>query len=87
MELPYWGRGALAGGLLLVTVFEVLAPCCLFPRRFRRLFLLVMGPTHVLIALSMNILFWENLAMFLLLLDFNPAVRSLQARIDRWRAA
>ena len=87
MELPYWGRGVLAGGLLLVTVFEVLAPCCLFSRRFRRLFLLVMAPTHVLVALSMNILFWENLAMFLLLLDFDPVVRSIQARIERRRAA
>jgi hypothetical protein len=61
----------------VVTLFEILAPCCLLSRRFRLTFLIVMAPMHVLVWVSMNILFWENLALFLLLLDIDPWIRSL----------
>ncbi len=85
MDLPFWGRGVLAGGLLLATLFELLAPCCLFSRRFRRLFLVVMASMHVLVYFSMNILFWENLALLFLLLDIEPLIRSIHSRMEHWR--
>jgi len=65
-------QGALMAGLVLVTAFEILAPLCLVSRRFRLLFVVVMVPFHVLCWLTMNILFWENMALFLLLLDLEP---------------
>jgi hypothetical protein len=77
LELPFWARAALSAGLAVVTLFEILAPCCLLSRRFRLTFLIVMAPMHVLVWVSMNILFWENLALFLLLLDIDPWIRSL----------
>ena len=42
LALPAFLRVGLAVGLVVVTAFELLAPCCLFSRRFRWAFLIVM---------------------------------------------
>jgi hypothetical protein len=74
LALPPLLRAAMAAGLVVVTVLELLAPCCLFSRRFRRAFLAVMVPFHVVVLVTMNIFFWENLALFALVLrDRAPA--------------
>jgi hypothetical protein len=54
---------------------EVFAPCCLVSRRFRIFFLVMMIPFHLLVLVTMNILFWENLALFALLFDVDRLAR------------
>jgi hypothetical protein len=74
LALPPALQIAMAIGLAAVTVLELLAPCCLFSRRFRRAFLVVMVPFHIVVLVTMNIFFWENLALFALVLrDSAPA--------------
>jgi hypothetical protein len=80
LALPAFLQTALAVGLIVVTAFELLAPCCLFSRRFRWAFVIVMVPFHLVVFLTMNILFWENLALFALLLrDTTPRARTAPA--------
>jgi hypothetical protein len=68
----------LSVGFPVVTAFEVLAPLCLFVRRFRYAFMAVMVPFHVLSWLVMQVWFWENLVLYLLFFDLrrrrSPAV-------------
>jgi hypothetical protein len=63
---------AMRGGFIAVTVAECLALFCLVSRRFRHAFLFVMLPFHVLSVLVMNIAFFENLLLLLLLIDRKP---------------
>lgn len=62
-------RWMLQVGFPVVTAFEVLAPCCLFSRRFRLAFLAVMIPFHFLSQILLRVFFWENLVLYVLLLD------------------
>ena len=73
LELPPAARPFLSAGLLLVTATELSAPACLFSRRFRRFFLAVMIPFHLITYVTMNILFWENLALYAFLFDAGRA--------------
>ncbi|MHC4955394.1 MAG: hypothetical protein ACYTGZ_16195 [Planctomycetota bacterium] len=52
-------------GYLAVTVLELLSPLCLFHNWFRRIWLAVMIPFHVLVPLTMNIVFWDNTILLL----------------------
>jgi len=58
-------------GFPVVTLIEILAPLCLVSVWFRRGFLLLMVPFHLMVFLMMGILFWENLAMYVLLFDIS----------------
>lgn len=58
-------------GYPIVTLLEILAPLCLVSLWFRRGFLLMMLPFHVMTFLVMGILFWENLALYVLLFDIS----------------
>jgi len=69
LDLPLAARPLLSAGLILVTVTEALAPCCLVSRRFRGFFLAVMIPFHLVTYVTMNILFWENMALYVFLFD------------------
>ena len=69
LDLPLASRALLSAGLVIVTATEILAPCCLCSRRFRRFFLAVMIPFHLVTYVTMNILFWENLALYVFLFD------------------
>jgi len=69
LDLPSAARALLSVGLIVVTVTELLAPCCLVSPRFRRFFLAVMIPFHLFTYVTMNILFWENLALYVFLFD------------------
>ncbi len=59
-------------GYFVTTIFEMLAPLCLFNRWFRYLWLVVIGFFHVASLLTMNIFFWENLFLFAVLLTPLP---------------
>jgi len=52
-------------GFAAVTACEILAPLCLVSDRFRWLWIGVMGSFHVLSLFTLNIFFWENLALIL----------------------
>lgn len=52
----------------VISVFELLAPLCLIVPRFRWLWLAVVVPFQLSTWLLMNIFFWENLALFALVL-------------------
>ena len=84
---PVWGLGRYLPGMPLmaaflnlgypvVTTFEVLAPVCLWSRRFRHVFLAVMIPFHLLSWMFLEIFFWESLLLYLLFLDLPRRRRS-----------
>jgi len=59
-------------GLALVTVFEILTPFCLLSKWIRYLWLLVIIPFHIFVWLTMGIMFWENLTLFIIFINFTP---------------
>ncbi|MGH7801121.1 MAG: hypothetical protein ACREOW_10935 [Thermodesulfobacteriota bacterium] len=88
---PAWGFGRLLLeypllekmlilGFPVITVFEVLAPICLFSRFFRYVFLLAMIPFHFLSWLFMEVFFWENIVLFVLFFDIEGIVKRLTLR-------
>jgi hypothetical protein len=81
---PTWGLGrwlpqhpmldrALNAGFPIVTMFEVLAPLALVSRTFRRVFLAVMVPFHVLSWMVMEVFFWKNLLLYPLFVEWRRA--------------
>jgi len=65
-----WAYRLLKAGFPIQAFVEVLAPFCLVSRACRRVFLIVMVPFHLLSWLLFKILFWENLLLYVLLLDW-----------------
>ena len=81
-----WLTLGLQLGFPLITLCEVLTPLCLISRRWRRVWLGVMVPFHVLTRLLMNISFQYNL--LLLLVFFTDLGRSFAQRLPPgWWAA
>jgi len=70
IQVP-WLQMLLNAGFPIVTLFEITAPLCLVSRKYRFAFVAVMVPFHFVSLVFMNIMFWENLLMFVFLLDFN----------------
>lgn len=70
-DYPLLGHGMRAG-FIAVTAAESLSLFCLVSRRFRHVFLFVMIPFHVLSLVVMNIAFFENLLLLLLLIERRP---------------
>ena len=66
-------------GLPVVTLFEITAPLCLVSSHFRRAFMLVMIPFHLLSLVLMNIFFFDDLCLYLLLIDWSRRFPSLRA--------
>ena len=52
-------------------VFEVMAPLCLVDHWFRRVFIVLMTGFHVVVIVTMEIPFVENMLLFVLLLDWS----------------
>lgn len=70
------GRFTLEGGFVLVTVFEMLSLFCLGSTWFRRLWLAVMLPFHILSWPLLQTLFVHNILLILVLLvDVDGLVR------------
>ena len=62
----------LQAGFPIATVFEVLSPLCLFYRRFRWAWILVISAFHVATGLFMQIWFTANfLLIFVFLTDID----------------
>lgn len=63
---------ALKAAFAVTTVFEILSPLALLYRRFRILWLLVIVPFHLATLVTMNIFFWENLILLVLVFTDIP---------------
>lgn len=79
-HVPQWPVTAflLEAGLPVITVFEILAPLCLASPYFRRVFIPVMLSFHGLSLVFMNIFFFDDMLLYLLLIDWSrifPAMR------------
>ncbi len=55
-------------GFVITTVLEVLSPLCLFYKKFRWFWLAVIGVFHFATLFLMNIFFWQNLLLLIILL-------------------
>ncbi|MCP3979149.1 MAG: hypothetical protein GY716_07430 [bacterium] len=64
-------RALVQTGFYFVQALELLAPLCLFSRRFRWVFVVGMGSFHLLTALTMNIFFWTNVALGVIFFDLD----------------
>lgn len=66
-------------GLPVITLFEITAPLCLISQHYRWIFLPVMISFHLLSLVLMNIFFFDDLVLYLLLIDWArwfPGLRS-----------
>jgi len=55
------------GGFFLVTLLEILSPFVFIYTYFRFVWLIVIIPFHILSLFTMNIFFWENLILIMIL--------------------
>ncbi len=65
-------------GLPAITFFEITAPLCLLWPRYRWIFIPVMLSFHLLSLVFMNIFFFDDMLLYLLLVDWSrryPALR------------
>jgi hypothetical protein len=77
-EFP-WIVFMLRSGLPAITVFEITAPLCLAVPHYRWIFLPVMLSFHAMSLVFMNIFFFDDMLLYLLLIDWSkkfPALRS-----------
>jgi hypothetical protein len=58
-------------GFFISTLVEITAPLCLISRYYRYFFLTFMVSFHVIILLTMNISFAENVLLYVVLVDFS----------------
>ncbi len=73
---------------IVTTTFELLAPLCLFCPRFRRLWIAILVPFHILSSVTLNIFFWENVLLILLLLtDIDTIVTRVADAVASRRSA
>jgi hypothetical protein len=84
-HIPEWPLVVLMlrAGLPIVTLFEITAPLCLASSHYRWIFIPFMLSFHVLSLVLMNILFFDDMLLYLLLIDWSrrfPALRSPESR-------
>jgi hypothetical protein len=78
----------LKAGFFVTTVFELLAPLCLILPRFRRVWVVVVVGFHVVNWFTLNLLFWQNALLVLLLVaDVDASVTTAGAALRRLRRA
>jgi hypothetical protein len=58
-------------GLPAITLFEMTAPLCLISSHYRRLFIPTMLSFHLLSLVFMNIFFFDDMFLYLLLIDWS----------------
>jgi len=62
-----WFVHMLKAGFCLTTLLEILSPLVFYSKKFRYAWLVVMIPFHVSTLFLMNIFFWENILLLVLL--------------------
>ena len=92
-----WGAGVwllghpalvslLKAGFFATTLFELLAPLCLIRPRFRRVWVVVVVGFHVVNWFTLNLFFWQNALLVLLLVgDAGAAVARAAEVLARGR--
>jgi hypothetical protein len=80
-HIPEWPAVVfmLRSGLPFTTLFEITAPLCLAVPHYRWIFIPVMFSFHLLSLVFMNIFFFDDMLLYLLLIDWSrrfPALRS-----------
>jgi hypothetical protein len=70
----------LKGGLPFITLFEITAPLCLASPHYRWIFIPVMLSFHLLSLVVMNIFFFDDMLLYLLLVDWSRRFPALRAR-------
>jgi hypothetical protein len=74
----------LKAGFVMTTAFELLAPLCLILPRFRRVWIVVVVGFHVVNWFTLNLFFWQNALLVLLLVsDTEAVVTKLRAITSR----
>lgn len=69
-------------GFPIITLFEIAAPLCLVSPHFRWIFIPTMLSFHLLSLIVMNIFFFDNMLLYLLLIDWSrkyPALRAARS--------
>jgi hypothetical protein len=79
-HLPDWPvvNFMMQAGLPFITLFEILAPLCVASPHFRRLFIPVMLSFHALSLVFMNIFFFDDMLLYLLLVDWSRAFPAMR---------
>jgi len=75
-----WVVFMLRSGLPIITVFEITAPLCLAVPHYRWIFIPVMFSFHLLSLVFMNILFFDDMLVYLLLIDWSRRFPAMRAR-------
>ena len=80
-HLPQWPLvvTALHCGLPVITFFEITAPLCLVSPPYRWTFIPVMLSFHFLSLVFMNIFFFDDMLLYLLLIDWSRRFLRLRA--------
>jgi hypothetical protein len=81
-HLPDWPAVVffLRLGLPVITFFEITAPLCLIWPRYRWIFIPVMLSFHLLSLVLMNIFFFDDMLLYLLLIDWSRRFPALRAK-------
>jgi hypothetical protein len=79
-HIPEWPAIVLMlrSGLPFITLFEITAPLCLASSHYRWIFIPVMLSFHLMSLVFMNIFFFDDMLLYLLLVDWSrryPALR------------
>jgi hypothetical protein len=67
-------------GLPVITLFEITAPLCLISAHYRWIFIPTMLSFHLLSLVLMNIFFFDDMFLYLLLIDWSRRFPALRAR-------
>jgi len=70
----------LRAGLPVITLLEITAPLCLISPLYRCIFIPVMLSFHLLSLVLMNIFFFDDMLVYLLLVDWSKRFPALRAK-------
>lgn len=81
-HVPEWPQAVfmLRSGLPFITLFEITAPLCLVSSHYRWIFIPVMLSFHLLSLVFMNIFFFDDMLLYLLLVDWSRHFPAMRAR-------
>jgi len=81
-HIPQWPMVVffLRAGLPVITLLEITAPLCLISPLYRCIFIPVMLSFHLLSLVLMNIFFFDDMLVYLLLVDWSKRFPALRAK-------
>ena len=81
-HIPEWPAIVfmLRSGLPFITLFEITAPLCLAVPHYRWIFIPVMLSFHLMSLVLMNIFFFDDMLLYLLLIDWSRRFPALRQR-------